>query len=214
MSDNESKAKLIECAKKEFLEKGFAKASLRKITSDAGLTTGAVYFFFRDKNGLFGAVVEEAIEGLKKLLTEHYADDMEEDFSEYVHVTGDHDELAKKLVDLIYDNYDVMMILFDKAHGSEYENVIDSVIALLESENLKTAEKYAKAFPGKRVNKYRRKNRRNRRKNHLKKYKTGYSIDDNELESLNNNIELMIEDDFLEEDESNKKQKKKKFYEI
>ena len=154
MSDNESKAKLIECAKKEFLEKGFAKASLRKITADAGLTTGAVYFFFRDKNGLFGAVVEEAIEGLKKLLTEHYADDMEEDFSEYVHVTGDHDELAKKLVDLIYDNYDVMMILFDKAHGSEYENVIDSVIALLESENLKTAEKYAKAFPGKRVNKY------------------------------------------------------------
>ncbi|MBO6308374.1 MAG: TetR/AcrR family transcriptional regulator [Oribacterium sp.] len=154
MSDNESKAKLIECAKKEFLEKGFAKASLRKITSDAGLTTGAVYFFFRDKNGLFGAVVEEAIEGLKKLLTEHYADDMEEDFSEYVHVTGDHDELAKKLVDLIYDNYDVMMILFDKAHGSEYENVVDSVIALLESENLKTAEKYAKAFPGKRVNKY------------------------------------------------------------
>ena len=50
--DNKSRERLIECAKKEFLEKGFAKASLRNICAQAGLTTGAVYFLFKDKNGL------------------------------------------------------------------------------------------------------------------------------------------------------------------
>ena len=44
--NKESRARLIECAKNEFLEKGFIKASLRKIAADAGVTTGAVYFFF------------------------------------------------------------------------------------------------------------------------------------------------------------------------
>lgn len=55
--DNKSRERLIECAKKEFLEKGFAKASLRNICAQAGLTTGAVYFLFKDKNGLLEAVV-------------------------------------------------------------------------------------------------------------------------------------------------------------
>ena len=44
---------LIEAAKKEFLEKGYNKASLRTICSKAGVTTGALYFFFENKAELF-----------------------------------------------------------------------------------------------------------------------------------------------------------------
>ena len=46
MSDNETRQKLIDSAKKEFFENGFAKAPLRKICTNAGVTTGALYFFF------------------------------------------------------------------------------------------------------------------------------------------------------------------------
>lgn len=45
MSDNETRQRLIDSAKKEFFENGFAKASLRKICTNAGVTTGALYFF-------------------------------------------------------------------------------------------------------------------------------------------------------------------------
>ena len=154
MSDNNvSREKLIECAKKEFLEKGFTKASLRKITSDAGLTTGAVYFLFGDKNGLFEGVVGGAIQKLTAVLEEHFAEDVESDFTAYIHQDGDHNDLAKAIVDVIYDNYDEMTILLDRSAGSVYENFVDSMINRLDSSYIAMAERYAELMPGKRVNK-------------------------------------------------------------
>lgn len=44
-ADRETKEKLLASAKAEFMEKGYAKASLRKICANAGVTTGALYFF-------------------------------------------------------------------------------------------------------------------------------------------------------------------------
>ena len=69
--NKETRQHLLECAKKEFLEKGYMKASLRNICKEAGVTTGALYFFFKDKEALFGALVEEP---LKKLYVAIQAD--------------------------------------------------------------------------------------------------------------------------------------------
>ena len=40
---------ILKCAKAEFLEKGFKDASLRTIAKQAGVTTGAIYGYFKDK---------------------------------------------------------------------------------------------------------------------------------------------------------------------
>ena len=153
MSDNnESRERLIECAKLEFLEKGFAKASLRKITSDAGLTTGAVYFLFKDKNGLFEGVVGGAVQKLTAVLKEHFTQDIESDFTAYIHQDGDHNDLAKAIIDVIYDNYDEMIILLDRSAGSKYENFIDDMINNIDSSYIAMAERFASMSPGKRVN--------------------------------------------------------------
>ena len=40
-------------AMREFLEKGYANASLRRIVRRAEVTTGALYSHFRDKQALF-----------------------------------------------------------------------------------------------------------------------------------------------------------------
>ena len=50
--------KLIECAKAEFLEKGFKDASLRTIAKNAGTSTNSIYVRFGDKAGLFDAIVK------------------------------------------------------------------------------------------------------------------------------------------------------------
>ena len=74
-TDNLKRKRLLECAKKEFLENGFAKASLRKIAAEAEMTTGAVYFFFKDKDGLLGGVIGEALGQLMAVIKQHFAVD-------------------------------------------------------------------------------------------------------------------------------------------
>ena len=49
--------RILACAKKEFLQMGFAEASLRVIASEAQTTTGSIYTRFGDKQGLFEAIV-------------------------------------------------------------------------------------------------------------------------------------------------------------
>lgn len=50
--------RILSCAKEGFLEKGYADASLRTIAAKAETTTGSIYSRFRDKEGLFGALVD------------------------------------------------------------------------------------------------------------------------------------------------------------
>lgn len=65
----ESRTKLLNCAKEEFLAMGFEKASLRRICQKAGVTTGAVYFFFRNKEDLFCQIVSDTAKELSALGT-------------------------------------------------------------------------------------------------------------------------------------------------
>ena len=152
--NNESRERLIECAKKEFLEKGFAKASLRNICAEAGLTTGAVYFLFNDKNGLLGAIVDEPLQRIQEMMLYHFSAEQKEDFSTYQQRDGDHDQFAKELIDVMYDNYDAMRILLDKSQGSAYESIFDRFIETTDKYYIELAENYADSVTGKRVNQY------------------------------------------------------------
>ena len=154
MSDDESRERLILCAKKEFAEKGFAKASLRKIAADAGLTTGAVYFFFKDKNGLFGAVAKEAMDGFFALLSDHLRNEEKDGIPHDGFVRGYENDFARDLVTFLYDHYDTVMILFHKAAGSQYEDLVDRIADELDRSYLIQAEEYASRFEGKKVNRY------------------------------------------------------------
>lgn len=56
--------KILESARKEFLENGFEKASLKDICEGAGVTTGALYKRYKGKEDLFAAVVEQTVQEL------------------------------------------------------------------------------------------------------------------------------------------------------
>lgn len=53
MSEENTREQLLSAAKAEFLRCGYQKASLRKICATADVTTGALYFFFKNKEQLF-----------------------------------------------------------------------------------------------------------------------------------------------------------------
>ena len=56
--DDSARGKILEAAKTEFMERGFAEASMRTIAERAGFTTGMLYSRFADKSEIFRELVE------------------------------------------------------------------------------------------------------------------------------------------------------------
>ena len=159
-ADRETKEKLMASAKSEFLEKGYMKASLRKICANAEVTTGALYFFFEGKEDLFAAIVEPPLTTLIEVLTKHFTEDIlaisASDFSEDYSIEDDykHENLGKSLVHHLYENYDAFMLLLTKAQGSRFENCVDILVELIEKSYRKMSNSMAAQNSGYRVNEY------------------------------------------------------------
>ncbi len=154
-NNKETKERLIESARAEFSEKGYTKASLRKICADAGVTTGALYFFFKDKEDLFAAIVEQPFEELKKILLGHFTTEKEISLSAmYENIDGGHDELSAALIHHLYANFDAFMLLLTKSQGTRFERCVDDLVDMIDKTYRAIAENIARQLPNKRVNSY------------------------------------------------------------
>lgn len=155
-ADKGTREKLIASAKAEFMEKGYAKASLRKICANAGVTTGALYFFFQDKEDLFAAIVEKPAAELLKIMHNHFQEDERtlSDPNVYEYQKGDHDDIAELLVRHLYANYDAFLLLLTKAQGTRFEHVLDQIVEVTEKNYLQTAKSMVAQMPETEVNEY------------------------------------------------------------
>ena len=63
-----AKALLIKAATSLFAEKGYAGTSVREIVERAGVTKPVLYYYFKNKEGLFHAILEDAYSKLENLL--------------------------------------------------------------------------------------------------------------------------------------------------
>lgn len=64
----ETRESILDAAELEFLENGVSRTTLERIARRAGVTRGAVYWHFRDKNDLFAAMVERVRLPLQDLI--------------------------------------------------------------------------------------------------------------------------------------------------
>lgn len=64
---NHKKQRILEAAISVFIENGFEETSMRQIAAAAGLTTGAIYHHFKNKDELFYHAVKEAMYFAQKL---------------------------------------------------------------------------------------------------------------------------------------------------
>ena len=60
---------IIQAAYSEFLAYGFQKASLHKIAEKAGVTTGAIYTRYKNKDALFASLLQDFFETMRTLFT-------------------------------------------------------------------------------------------------------------------------------------------------
>lgn len=121
--------RILECAKAEFLEKGYVDASLRTIAANADTSTNSIYVRFRDKEGLFSAIVEPAVNELMDMFR-----NVQETFHSFDSETQKK-EMGKYssdgmmgMIDFIYDHLDEFRLLLDASYGTKYQNFVDELV--------------------------------------------------------------------------------------
>ncbi len=126
--------RLIENGKKEFLRKGYAKASLRTISAAANVTTGAIYFFFPNKEEFFKAILEDTAKEWKRLL---------EDFAES-EISGRKTsaENDREMISFLFEHKAEVQILFEKAEGTLYEDYKKELCEILEAAFMEFYKRY------------------------------------------------------------------------
>ena len=155
-SDCETKEKLLTSARSEFMEKGYAKSSLRKICANAGVTTGALYFFFKDKEDLFLSVVKKPYCELLDMLKSHFAMDKQflSDMGIYTYDDHSHGDFARMLIHHLYANREAFLLILTKSQGTDFENCIDELVEMLEQGYREIAESVSAKSPEVEINSY------------------------------------------------------------
>ena len=129
--------RILKCAKKEFLEKGFKDASLREIAKEASTSTGSIYTRFHDKNGLFGALVEPVVKMIHSMSNELETEFESRDAKTQEDTMGDYSlESHGEIIDFIYDNKESFILLLKCSYGSQYEHFADALIEMEEQSTM------------------------------------------------------------------------------
>lgn len=128
--EKETRKKLIESAREEFMEKGYIKSSLRTICKKAGVTTGALYFFFTDKADLFDAVVGDTVKAVYRMMEEHFKDENKmaaggrmPEFAKKGY--AEHIETAIRTLHQMYLHRQDILLVLTKSQGTKYENIVE-----------------------------------------------------------------------------------------
>lgn len=141
-----AKGDILAAALAEFSDRGFEKASLRAIASRAGVTTGAIYGHFSNKDSLFDALVEEPAEELfaryRHAQEKALASSIEHDTLDAV--AGDEDALVQSWYDYIYEHRDSFLLILTRSAGTRWEHYLDRFV----DSEIETTRAYAEARSG------------------------------------------------------------------
>lgn len=123
--------RILESAKKEFLDNGYVDASLRTIASNAGTSTNSIYVRFKDKEGLFTAIVQpimnELMDMFRNVQETFHSFDNETQRKEMGNYASDK---MLGMIDYIYDYIDEFRLLLDASYGTRFQNFLDEFVRI------------------------------------------------------------------------------------
>ena len=122
------KENIICSARSEFLDHGYAEASLRVIAEKAGLTKGAIYSYFENKDALFCELTAPAVRFIEN--------EFQYDKSRYVDITSENpSELFESNIQgfrnhtqAVLDNHSSFKLLLFCASGSSLHDYKERII--------------------------------------------------------------------------------------
>ena len=136
----QTEQKLIKSGKEEFLKKGYAKANLRDICKNAGVTTGAFYFSFENKEALLSAILAPVITDYEKMCST-FARREEDDPN-----TADDNE--RQMMEYLSEHRTEAIILMEKSAGSRYEKFRPQISQQMQAAFTSYFTKFMGSTPG------------------------------------------------------------------
>ena len=114
-----SKELIIRAGKQEFLKYGYKGASLRNICKQAGVTTGAFYFQFENKEQLLDEILRPVITNFSAMVQKST---MEEFGGESSSADGD-----EQMLEMLWNYKEECQILLEGTAGTAYEKVFEEL---------------------------------------------------------------------------------------
>lgn len=114
-----SKELIIRAGKQEFLKYGYKGASLRNICKQAGVTTGAFYFQFENKEQLLDEILRPVITYFSAMVQKSTMEEFEGESS-----SADGDE---QMLEMLWNYKEECQILLEGTAGTAYEKVFEKL---------------------------------------------------------------------------------------
>lgn len=121
---------ILSSAKKEFLGNGYAKASMREIAQNAGITVGNIYRYYESKEYLFEAVVDPTFIEITDLFQNIQLDDS--DTYEKKDYLTFRNAFAEQLMKIVVENKEEIVILIKCAEGTKYKGAKSQFAEIIE----------------------------------------------------------------------------------
>ena len=123
--------RIVDAAKREFLDKGYVEASLRTIAAEADTSTNSIYVRFGDKEGLFSAIVEPVLNEMTERfirIQERFHLMTPEEQAERMPKYADGG--TSELIDYMYEHLEEFRLLLDASYGTRFHNFVDELVCI------------------------------------------------------------------------------------
>lgn len=116
VKDHSLDDKITSAAIKEFSEHGFQKASINKIAAQAGVTTGAIYTRYKNKDVLFSGLLHNILSvfqtNAEPIAREYYKAEISKRSSDFISAIAYETNIY---LDILFEQYEEAVLLFAKA---------------------------------------------------------------------------------------------------
>ncbi len=131
MEEINTRERFLKEGKKEFLKNGFKDTSLRQISKKLGLTLGAFYGCFKNKEDLFDAIVFRPAEELLDYYVTFHNNYMALEPKNQLNSLGKvPKEGLNAMLEYMYRHYEECKLLFCRSAGTKYEDYIEEFISV------------------------------------------------------------------------------------
>ena len=123
--------RIHQAARKEFLDKGFQKASLRQIVQEAGVTTGAFYGYYHSKEqlmeGLVGEQYDTVMSCYRKAQTDFQLLAPAQQQQQLTEISG---ECMFWILDYMYRYPEEFQLILCCCQGTRFDHLIDEMVEI------------------------------------------------------------------------------------
>lgn len=115
---DEVKQRILKSSRQEFHKSGFEKTSMRIIASDAKMTVGNLYRYYKNKEDLYGAIIESLCDAIKV-----FKMNLPSEPEKRLHSLIENCKKLQKEYRLEW------LILFEGSQGTQYKKIADDIHA-------------------------------------------------------------------------------------